>query len=73
MLTTTGTSPNHRYSKDKPNLEEVEELPLPHADGGCSTPTKLASKPLAVPHLNLLGMINSPGKRLLSTCGLTML
>jgi hypothetical protein len=27
-------------SKDKPNLEEVEELALHHVDGGLSTPMR---------------------------------
>lgn len=40
LKTIIGTSNNNRYSKDRPNSEEVEDPLLLPVDGGCSMLTK---------------------------------
>jgi hypothetical protein len=59
-------------SKDKPNLEEVEELALHHVDGGLST----LMKPVFLMKVELLesphGTWMPLGRVPQFTCGLTM-
>jgi hypothetical protein len=44
LRTSTLTSLKQMCFKVRPNLEEVEELALHHADGGLSMPMKVVSK-----------------------------
>jgi hypothetical protein len=59
-------------SKDKPNLAEVEELAVHHADGGLSIHMKQEWIMLEEQLKFLTGTLTPHGHLQLFTCGLTM-